>query len=157
MASVNKTNQITCGTGLYQAPSSFSIYVYSLSQAIGGIVVLFIFFSLLFSPAVLQPGLPLIVGFNSAAAGFAILNRKKATISSLKLHLAGVAVFLGVSGTALLSLFCPWVSFLDMTNLFSALFSALMLVFIGAWIGTRSQSSGISINPTTQEEEHWIS
>lgn len=141
MLSLSKPNHTTVETASIKSSSSLSIYLYSISQSTGGIVVLFIFVSLVFSTAILPLGLPLIVGFNSAAAGFAIIERTKESISSVKYQLVFVGIFLGMAGSVLLFFFCPWESPLDLTNLSSAVFSALILIFVGAWIGARSHVS----------------
>ncbi len=120
------------------AVSNLGIFLYSCCQGIGGIIVLLFSAAMLYSPTILPLALPLIAGFNSAVAGYVLLERKEQTLSSQKYLLAAISVILSCSGSLLLVFFCPWESLLDPVNHIHSVIVSLPLAFLGGWIGVKS-------------------
>lgn len=118
--------------------STVGIFLYCCCQGMGGIIILLFFISLIYSQTILPLGLPLIAGFNSAAAGFALVERRKQTLHELKFQLITIGTIIGISGPLFLVLFCPWESLTDPINHIQSIGLSVPLTFLGAWIGVQS-------------------
>lgn len=128
------------------------IFAYSCIQGIGGVAVLLFFISLFYSPVILPLGLPLLIAFNSAAAGFALIERKKEPLFSQKLELTAVGIIVAVGSTLLLPFFCPWESPLDPVNHIQSIVISLPLTFLGGWIAVLSHNTRMSVTQDIKEE-----
>lgn len=134
------------------AASTAGIFLYSTLQSLGGVAILLFFIALLYTPAVLPAGLPLIVGFNSAAAGFSFLERSRGNLSSAKMKLLLMGVVIGLCSSTLLIFFCPWVSISEPINHIQSVIASLSFTYLGGWIGMQSRKyNRSSVNDGKEE------
>ncbi|WP_136798356.1 hypothetical protein [Desulfosediminicola ganghwensis] len=118
--------------------SPVGIFIYALSTAIVGIVILLAFLSLIVVPSNLPWTLPVLIGFNAAGGGYGVAE-KWGTYPMKKLALFSFAVILTIAGGTIITLFCPWEQLLDMNRYLMSGVASLIFTFFGAWIAAKSQ------------------
>jgi hypothetical protein len=119
--------------------SPTGIFLYSLTTAAVGIVILLGFFSTLLSTATVAMLLPVMVGFNCAAAGYGYAEKRWSDFPLQRLPLLLIAVLLASTGCAGMILFNPWQPFADWWRYGLSFASALFFTFSGAWIAIKNK------------------
>lgn len=120
--------------------SPVGVFLYALVTGVVGIIILLAFLSMVFSASALPLILPVIIAFNSAAAGFSLIDKAAAEVGGRKLVLAVMALLLTIAGCTIITLFCPWEALFETSRYLISGLSALVFTAIGAWIGTKSKS-----------------
>lgn len=119
--------------------SPTGMYLYTLVTGLIGILILLSFLSMIFTTAALPLILPAIIGFNGAASGYGITEKRHNNFTYKKLNLISIAILLTVTGCISITLFCPWESLLDGRRYLISGSSALLFTFLGSWIGVKSK------------------
>lgn len=134
------------------ARTPYGIFLHTALTANIGIIILVAFFATALSPTALKILLPAIIGFNSAVAGFNIMNKGGVDFPWQKFCLTAMAVILGVTGCFTLFLLYPWEPLLNKGLCFSSGGSALILTFFGAWLANKSKNLNQKNALPTEEE-----
>lgn len=119
--------------------SPTGIYLYTLITGMIGILILLSFLSMVFATTALPLLLPAIIGFNGAASGYGITEKRYNNFTYKQLNLISIAILLTVTGCISITLFCPWESLLDSWRYLISGSSALLFTFLGAWIAAKSK------------------
>lgn len=118
--------------------SPVGIFLYAVSTAIVGVVILLAFLSMMVSPSNLPWTLPVLISFNAAGGGYG-LAEKWGNYPMKNLALLNLAVILTVAGGTIITLFCPWEPLLDINRYLISGGTSLIFTFFGAWIAAKSQ------------------
>ena len=129
------------------------IFLYTALTSSIGVIILLAFFAMAVSPAALEILLPVIVSFNSAIAGYTLIDKGGVQLPGKKVYLIAMATTLGIAGCLALFLLYPWEPLLDGGRYLSSGMSALAMIFFGAWIATKSKKLNQKNALTTDEEE----
>ncbi len=134
------------------ARTPLGIFLHTAFTANVGIIILMVFFAMVVSPTALKILLPGIIGFNSAMAGFNIINKGGILFPWKKFCLIAMAAILGVTGCLAFFVLYPWEPVFDKGRCLASGGSALALMFLGAWLATTSTHLNKTNASTTEEE-----
>lgn len=119
--------------------SGVGVYLWSLVTGMIGILILFLFVSMVLSPSVTLLLLPAIVAFNGAGSGYALTDKYKGDYSHRHFALISQALLLTLFGCVAIVFFCPWEPLFDTGRLLISAAAALIFTFAGNWIAQKSK------------------
>ncbi len=135
--------------------SPVGVYLSSLLTGAVGIAILLLFFAMILSADVVTLLLPLIVGFNSASSGFALIDRSTGS-GRKRFPLLTIALLLTAIGLTGNTLLFPWIDSVQPFLWIIVLTFAIVAAFTGAWLAEK-RAAGVPIdtgNPRRQEVDN---
>lgn len=120
--------------------SPFGLFLYAVTVSVFGILILLMFMATFVQTAALPMAVPVVVGFNAALCGFNLSNRATVEVPCKNLQLFLLASCLCLTGCFVITLFCPWESFLDGRRIAISGLAALSLTYLGSWIAIKSKN-----------------
>lgn len=118
--------------------SPVGVYLYSVVTGGLGIIILLVFLSMVLSPGALLILFPFIIAFNSASAGYGLVDKCSA-FPRRKTALVTIAALCAATGCLAVTVLFPWEPLFDAVRYGLAAGASLTGVFFGAWIGGKNK------------------
>jgi hypothetical protein len=134
--------------------SPAGIYLYSLVTGIMGIAILLFFSAMVFSAEAVDMLLPLIVAFNSASSGFALIDRAAEPLqSTYALRLFILAILLAVTGLLGFFFLIPIIQAGILLHYIMVPALSLTAAFIGAWLAKKTNTNPVFQHDNDNKKE----
>jgi hypothetical protein len=134
--------------------SPAGIYLYSLVTGIMGIAILLFFSAMVFSAEAVDMLLPLIVAFNSASSGFALIDRAtKPLQSTYPFRLFILAILLAITGLLGFFFLIPRIQAGILLHYIMVPALSLTAAFIGAWLAKKTNTNPVFQHDNDNKKE----